>query len=735
MALNRFLISFVDNNSGLQNNLRPWLIADNAFAILQNAYIYRGRVRKRFGSTLMGNTQLESRLRIRIGTTAAGTGNFSATVPGTIFAVGQMFSVGNTIFTVRQTGTPAATLSTGNATATYNTNTGALVITGNGENPSTAVYFYPAQPVMGITQYEQTPVNDELSFAWDTQFAYYFDETIGAWERLTGGTATWTGTNSDFFWACNSQGATPNLTLLWCTNYRAADRIRYWNGATWTTPTLIYNNEGSGQNRVLTARIIVSFKNRLLFLNTVESVNGTASTFVSRCRYSGVGSPLEANAWREDIPGNGSALDAPTQEAIVSAQFLKDRLIVFFERSTWELVYIGNQVFPFVWQKINTELGVESTFSQVPFDKVVLGIGQTGIQACNGINVDRIDAKIPQLVFDIHNENGGVERVCGIRDYFPEMVYWSYPGDARDANFPFPNKVLTYNYVNNAWGINDDSFTAFGYYQVGRIIPPDERPYNNLKFKAVIAGNQEGWVSILRIDVPNNSPSLQVTNVVINGPGSLTLTVINHNLSVNDYVLMQNLNGIVITNSEGSIIGGAVGRVTGPFPQNPNVITLQVLDEFEEPCTFQGVYTGGGTLARVSVVDILTKEYNFYAEQNRNAYIPQVNFLVERTLSNSINVDYFVSTGGTSIVADGMTTGSLLGTSVLQTYPYDVNLAPLEQVQSRLWHPVYLQAEGECIQLRLYLGPKQLFNTENIFEDFQLHAMLFLAQPTASRLS
>ena len=43
-----------------------------------------------------------------------------------------------------------------------------------------------------------------------------------------------------------------------------------------------------------------------------------------------------------------------TDEQIISCEFIKDRLIVFFERSTWELAYTGNEVLPFIWQKINT---------------------------------------------------------------------------------------------------------------------------------------------------------------------------------------------------------------------------------------------------------------------------------------------------------------------------------------------------------------------------------------------
>jgi len=140
--------------------------------------------------------------------------------------------------------------------------------------------------------------------------------------------------------------------------------------------------------------------------------------------------------------GSISAGYAPTEEAIVSAEFIKDRLIVFFERSTWELAYTGNQVLPFVWQKINTELGSEATFSVVPFDKVVLAIGNTGVHACNGSNVERIDTKIPDTVFEIFNKENGVSRVAGVRDYFNEMVYWSFPLDNTSINQEIPADYL-----------------------------------------------------------------------------------------------------------------------------------------------------------------------------------------------------------------------------------------------------------------------------------------------------
>jgi hypothetical protein len=52
-GFDRFMIA--PFNVGLETDLKPWMIPDEAFAELNNAYIFRGRVRKRFGSALMGN--------------------------------------------------------------------------------------------------------------------------------------------------------------------------------------------------------------------------------------------------------------------------------------------------------------------------------------------------------------------------------------------------------------------------------------------------------------------------------------------------------------------------------------------------------------------------------------------------------------------------------------------------------------------------------------------------------
>ena len=51
-AINRFYIGQIEGG-GLETDLRPYEIPDNAFALLNNAYVFRGRVKKRFGGQLM----------------------------------------------------------------------------------------------------------------------------------------------------------------------------------------------------------------------------------------------------------------------------------------------------------------------------------------------------------------------------------------------------------------------------------------------------------------------------------------------------------------------------------------------------------------------------------------------------------------------------------------------------------------------------------------------------------
>lgn len=767
MPFDRFIIGPFE--TGLQTNARPWLIMDDAFQKLQNAYVFRGRVRKRFGSRFMGSgwsssltEPLFSRLRISLGNTD-GSGDISTTVPGDIFSVGQMFSIGDEIFTVYQTGTPGVMYTTGASTVhTYNTSTGALVI--DGAAATTPVYFYPAQPVMGLTNYEVGAINNQPSYGFDTQFAYVFSG--GAWNRSgSGSSPIWHGDDLNFFWATNYHGATDSNVTMFVTNFQVTnpngagtatdDPIWYTSdGSTWTAATgsngfYFLPSGGAPQSGpfIETARIIVGFKNRLLLLNTIENDNsggfGNNSNYVNRCRYSFNGSPFAVNAWYEpnqkDSSGNVGAgagfIDATTEEAIISAEFIKDRLIVYFERSTWELAYTGNAILPFVWQKLNTELGSEATFSTVPFDKQILTIGTTGVHACNGSNVERIDTKIPDQIFQIVNKNLGVERVAGIRDYYTEMVYWTFPSIEQRPNEVFPSQVLVYNYRNGSWAFNDDCITTWGYFeqQQGETWASTTQTWEEsnqvwssgtveAQFRQVIAGNQQGYVFIVDSTAAQNAQAMQITDMSFNSTNdTVTLTIINHTLAAdqyNDYVNLANT-GIAMS-------GFGIFRVLSIVDEN--TVTIG-------PVTFySGTYEGGGTAARVSNIQMLSKQWNPYVEKSRDVYLSKIDFGVQRTSSGQITIDYYPSATELSMLDEATGTGAIQGDGVLETYPYNPSLYPLEQYQDRLWHAIYFQTEGECIQLSIYMNPSQMTVPAIAFSDFELEGMVLHTKPTTSRL-
>ena len=771
MPMDRFYIGPYDADSGLQTDVKPFVIPESAFSKLNNAYVFRGRVRKRFGSRWLGDTQQQTRLRMTVGTITGGS-SAPAMVPGSYFVIGQAFSIGANFFTVYQTGNPGVLLfATGAATvATFDTTTGAFVFTGVPVADGTSIYWYPALPVMGLETYQNSSIDAETLIAFDTKYAYIY--TTG-WDRLSGeatpGASVWTGNNSQFFWTTTYSGSDASLFVLYVTNFNQLEpnfmRTLYpdppplgpllWHNFMPQVSAFVAGPVPPAASLIYlqSALILIAFKNRLLAFNTWELVDNVLTNYPQRVRYSAIGSPLATNAFRQDIPGNGGGVDCPTDQAIVTVEFVKDRVIVFMEQSTWELVYTNNQATPFIWQQINAELGAESTFSIVPFDKVAIGVGNVGIIACTGANVERIDDKIPDTVFDIHIPDQGVERVYGIRDYYTEMIYWSFPATDASPTFPYPNRVLVYNYKNGTWAFNDDSFTVFGYYQPlisnnpitwdsSIVTWDDEVSWDSgsitAQFRQVVAGNQEGWTFIIDRDIPFNAPSLQITNLVINPSGSnnVIITAIDHNMRVGptEYLLFQNISG----SGNLTLLNNKIFTVASIIDQNN--LTIKYFDLPPPSNVLAGTYSGGGYMARVSNIQILTKQYNFYKEKGRNFFISKVDFLVDATgiiqngiaTGGEIQVNYFVSNSSVDMLSAALTTNTLLGTGNLETFPYVT--VPFEQDSTQLWHLVYIQADGEFIQLNMNLNDFQMRNPNVRIAPFQMHAMIFHTSPSAYRL-
>jgi hypothetical protein len=158
-----------------------------------------------------------------------------------------------------------------------------------------------------------------------------------------------------------------------------------------------------------------------------------------------------------------------------------------------------------------------------------------------------------------------------------------------------------------------------------------------------------------------------------------------------------------------------------------------------------GTYLGGGTAQLVSNINVLTKQYNFFTEADRNMALTRVDFLVDRTSNGQITADYLTSSTPITLASNNISSivspGPIPGTSALETFAYPSS--NFEQFQERLWHPVYMYAEGECIQLQLYMTPDQMLSytldsagnpVYVALQDVEIHAMIFYVRPTTNRM-
>src|SRR5271170_4421329 len=210
-------------DKGLTTNKKPWLVPDKAFSSLENAYVWRERVKKREGLELVG--RLERNLAAQSLGSTNGSGNFTGNIvtylnlePNAEIAPQSLtITIGADIFTDSNPYTGILTGSTGGS-GYINYATGAFTIVGGPATTAiTATFgYYPSLPVMGISLRDQPNINEEQTIFFDTKYAYIFNgSTFQEWIVGT----TWNGNDSDFFYSSNCRGVTPDIRVFFTTNF------------------------------------------------------------------------------------------------------------------------------------------------------------------------------------------------------------------------------------------------------------------------------------------------------------------------------------------------------------------------------------------------------------------------------------------------------------------------------------------------------------------------------------
>ncbi len=442
-----------------------------------------------------------------------------------------------------------------------------------------------------------------------------------------------------------------------------------------TATSVSINAAPAGKYYLVGALVIESFKDRLLFFKPwIQTSSGLPIQLEDAVIWSWNGTPYyttpvpnnqtaDIRAYYVDQTGLGGYLSAGVSQPIYTISNNEDVILVGFGgngRKT-RFVYTGNDLSPFLFFNINSELPSTATFSAVALDKGMLDIGTFGIALTDQQSSQRIDLDIPDYIFDIEYEDHGIERTNAIRDFFREWVYFTYPLNI--SQWKFPSTTLLFNYRSNTWGLLYENYTTHGYYRAytkktwlttgfkswNDWREPWNTGINSVLNTQIIAGNPQGYVLILS-EGTSETFSGTVNAVGSDADGNVQITSYNHcvnaeipNLGSPEFLFFNNgintpyLNGVigkVIESSQPNTFSVDISfpvtaTITDVTQANPAVITAM------------NNYVVGQQVTITSVVGMIQLNGNTYTVTAANA------------LTFTINVD---STAFTAYISGGTAT-------------------------------------------------------------------------------
>ncbi len=501
------------------------------------------------------------------------------------------------------------------------------------------------------------------------------------------------------------------------------------------------------------ARMIIPFKDRLVFIGPViqskssipiylqdtviYSQNGTpyytgsytstgndpriATVFPLLVPINQIANPA---AFFEDSTGFGGFQTVGLDQPINTAYPNQDVIILGFRNAEAKMVYTGDDIVPFNFYIINSELGSSSTFSGVIMNEGVLTTGDRGFVMTSQTSSDRFDLEIPDEVFEMSLTNNGTERVCAQRDFINEWIYFTYP--VNEDFYIFPDQTLQYNYRDQSWAIYRENYTTYGQFKrqtgftwntVGFTYPtwdawndPWDDGESTLLQPQIIGGNQQGFVLIKGVGTGEGT-SLAIQNIVGNVVSSP-----NHSLNENDYIIITGVQGTISAQ-----VNGFIFRI--------NVIDVNTfkIDLAAGPI---GDYAAGGLITRIYVPFIQTKQFPLAWDMARKTRIGSQMYLLSTTPNSQITLQIYLSQDANSpyntgpiVPTVGSINNSLEYSTVLYTCPESTNLGltpaniNLQSVtapnQAQIWHRVNTSLIGDTVQLGFTMSDAQVRDLES----------------------
>jgi len=697
--MDKFLIA--PFTRGLQSDLVPFMLPEDAFTGLNNMYIYKGKVKQRPTPRLLNTADaagLSSRLKMNVGTTDLVTGNLAMTAAsfhqGTV-AIGQQFTVDGVTLTVWQAN---GDMKTTNPAVTGTCNVGTKVVNIVNATPGTPVYWYPSTKVMHISAYNKH--GDILEFAFDQEFAYRYDPTNANGPGWIGRDTLWTDSAFYEYQTENYFGAlgAPDPTTAYLFIAKYTDPVRYYNSTTDAFVDFIPNYSNVADTSIRRCKVIKQYEGRLFLMNTVEYA-GTPQerAFKNRIRYSEGGNVFAADSWYESTvaKNKGGFYDLPVNEEINCAEILNDRLIIFCKNSIYELVPSGNPIDPFLWNLIDSNVGAKKN-SVAKVANSLLFVNNFGIYVYDGKNVNKIDQQIADTFESAEYRNGNI-----YNDVDEGLVYIPY---APNVNDRYPTRAIIYNYINNTFSLFDDYFMSLG------ILGHSNTgvPYNKL---VSMIGTHQGYTLLLTTAPATykNGISCHITNVHRLDADNISLTIYNHNLvarSSSIRVVNSALNGLNGSYHIQEVIDANTVRVTNN--------TVVIVDET--------TYTGDANVLTIDTKLIATKQFNPYMKNGYGLSLNKIAFNVNRTTVNG-KLDVYLQPNGAPVQPSAHELYP--GDGTLDTEGYD----PLELRQGRVWHNVCIPCTAESVAIVMSQSLNITLDDNLPFQQLTINAIMLYTEP------
>jgi hypothetical protein len=365
-----------------------------------------------------------------------------------------------------------------------------------------------------------------------------------------------TGGDNDFFKFANWKANDALPAYEYLTNNK--DRVTLFDGTCLSRPNFpIYNDQIIGGaplveghtyypnfNGVVTTLDIKVYKNRLLFLRpkvftyaTTDHtlapngtiVEGQVIRFSSEFYTFGTNTLIPFD-FVADISGHGGVADAPTPDWIIAGEFLRDAIVVFFQKTTWLFRFTGSAFSPFRWDQINSSRNSNAPYGSLDYDGTATSMGTKGLIQCDGVNVSRYDETIIDQYTDIDNDN--FIQCNAVRDDILNQSWMIYPSVERNIENRFSDKAIIYNFLENNFATYEINLSTLGIENTYQDITwasfaPgsgvwtqgktwQQANFNWNKFTAqnlapqVFAGDQNGFVYIMNVTETDNGGHIDV---------------------------------------------------------------------------------------------------------------------------------------------------------------------------------------------------------------------------------